>query len=235
MTTIRLLYPKAIIETPVDRDLVLPFLERCGRVCYKSEDLITEDSASRFVDKICVRNHLSVIEHVSVTARFICNRGVSHELVRHRLGSYSQESTRYCNYGKKGVQFIVPPHVDLPEGEYNEKNLIGIEKHDARLWLHDKLVSAAHYLKLLEFGWSPQQARDTLPIALKTEIVATFNLRQWQHVFHERCQKAAHPQMQEVMIPLQRQFQTWLPEIYGENPDEPYEEVDTDDFDSMDL
>lgn len=162
----------------------LQLIEQAGRTCYKSEDKITEDSNVDFAKMILKLGHESVIEHVSATMKFICDRGVTHEIVRHRLAAYSQESTRYCNYGKLGIKFIVPVDFDLDEA-------------DMALLEHIE----AHYNKCLADGRKPQQARYFLPNGLKTEIIMTANLREWKHFFKLRSSavsKAAHPQMIEV-------------------------------------
>lgn len=207
-----LIRPYTKILTPIDRSTVLPMLERAGRTCYKSEDKITEDSASKFVGMICQRNHESVLEHVSVSVLFVCDRGVSHELVRHRIASFSQESTRYVNYGKKGMTFILPPWLpDIPEGEY--KGGAG-ESIAARLWLNSMEHCEAMYGLLLNQQWKPEQARSVLPNSLKTEVVMTANLREWRHIFRLRTASAAHPQMRELMVPLYNNFRDNLPEIF---------------------
>jgi thymidylate synthase (FAD) len=171
-------------------------IELAGRTCYKSEDRITGDSAEAFVDRITKSGHHSVIEHASATVKFIVDRGVSHELVRHRLCSFSQESTRYCKYDE--VTFVIPPWLKLGEGVYTQVH--------CSTWVNHLIECEHVYSKLLKSGWSPQQARSILPNALKTEVVMTANLREWRHVFDLRCSKAAHPQMQEVMIPLRDKF-----------------------------
>lgn len=207
--------------TPFDADAMLQRIEMAGRTCYKSEDKITDASAEIFARNIIKRDHQSVIEHESIQVRFILDRGVSHELVRHRLAAYSQESTRYCNYGG-GVTFIIPPWVNVAEGEYDQysslepyPNLTDIDD----LWFQAMLNAEHAYLRLLENGWSPQQARSVLPNSLKTEIVMTANLREWRHVFKLRAAKAAHPQMQEIMRPLFKKLWVILPEVFGDiNP-----------------
>jgi len=203
-----------IINFPIR---VLQKLELYGRVCYKSEERITNISAEKFCKMIKSLKHESVIEHCSATVRFICNRGFTHELVRHRLASYSQESTRYCNYKKTGVTFIIPPWVKLQLGEYT-RNMLNFHNYPihARYWLDSLLNAEYNYNKLLEEGWSPQQARGVLPIDLKTEIIITANLREWMHIFELRCSKQAHPQMQELMVPLREEFTTRLPILFGE-------------------
>ncbi len=174
-------------------------IESAGRVCYKSEDRITNESADKFVKSIRDRGHHSVLEHSAMSVNFICDRGVTHEIVRHRLAAYSQESTRYCNY-KGGVTFIIPPWLNTLPGEY--KSLMGYIPSKVRTWFEHMLRSEQTYIQLLKEGWSPQQARSVLTNSLKTEIVMTANFREWRHVFTLRCSKAAHPQMRELMIPL---------------------------------
>jgi thymidylate synthase (FAD) len=184
-----------------DNEDPLRTLEYYGRVSYKSEDKITDDSAPRFVKMLLQHGHESVIEHVSATVKFVVDRGVSHEIVRHRIASFTQESTRYCNYKKKGVVMIEPP---LPD-------------EDARiLWRKAVGVAEAIYLEMLDRGISPQIARSVLPNCLKTELIMTANLREWRHFFKLRTAKAAHPQMREVTIPLLEQFQRAFPVVFDD-------------------
>ncbi len=193
----------------------LQLIEKAGRTCYKSEDKMTGDSAKKFVEMVIKRGHHSVIEHANMTVRFICDRGVTHEIVRHRLAAYSQESTRYCNY-KGGVTFVIPPWVNAPEGENDVAVILdGASMADAD-WMNAMLRAECHYIRLLQYDWSPQQARSVLPNSLKTEIVMTANLREWRHVFTLRCSKAAHPQMQELMIPLLCECKERIPVIFGD-------------------
>jgi len=205
-----LVKPKFSIEAIYGSD---KSIERIGRVCYKSEDKITKDSASKFIEKIVARGHHSVIEHSAMTVRFIIDRGVSHELVRHRLCAFSQESTRYCNY-KDGVTFIIPPWVYIEEGTYKAPPE-GFQESSSMLWFYLMLESEETYIDLLNRGWSPQQARSVLPNSLKTEIVVTANFREWLHIFKLRCSKASHPQMREIMIPLLKQCKTLIPSIFN--------------------
>ena len=217
----RLVKPSFEILTQLDGIGMLKRIEAAGRTCYKSEDSITEDSAKEFVRKIIKRGHHSVLEHESISVRFVIDRGVSHELVRHRLCAFSQESTRYCNY-KGGVSFVIPPWVD--ESEYgfvvteSEVHLaINTEASLATLrWAQAMYEAERSYLGLLEQKWTPQQARSVLPNSLKTEIVTTANLREWRHIFKLRTSKAAHPQIQEVMIPLQQELHKRIPIIFDE-------------------
>ena len=139
-----------------------------------------------------------MLEFADMTMRFVCDRGVSHEIVRHRLFSYAQESTRYCNY-KGGVAFIIPCWVDLPEGEYVIQNTVPTGDYAKDYWLTSMSLAETTYIGLIEHAnWKPQQARSVLPNSLKTEIVVKGNLREWMHFFKLRTHKKAHPQMQEV-------------------------------------
>jgi len=193
----------------------LELIELAGRTCYKSEDKITDGSAKKFVEMVVKRGHHSVIEHANITVKFICDRGVTHEIVRHRLAAYSQESTRYCNYSG-GVTFVIPPWVDLnPKNypnKYREKNFFKLSSE--KIWANTMMDAETAYISLLEQGWSPQQARSVLPNSLKTEIVMTANVREWKHVLNLRTSKAAHPQMRELMIPLQTELRELIPVIF---------------------
>lgn len=191
-------------------------IENAGRTCYKSENKITKDSSSTFVKQIRKRGHLSVIEHATATVKFVIDRGVSHELVRHRLCSFSQESTRFVGY-KSGVTFVIPPWVNVKTGEYSGETTYTRRQlpYASLQWFIAMLNAEAWYKHLLEAEWTPQQARSVLPNSLKTEIVVTANFREWNHIFDLRCSKAAHPQMQEIMIPVRNLFVNTWPSIFG--------------------
>ncbi len=193
-----LIRPSHQILEPIDPKAIMEKLEACGRTAYKSEDKITPGSADRFISAIVRRGHESVIEHVNISVKFICDRGVTHELVRHRLVSYTQESTRYCNYGKLGVRFVQPDFT--------------LEADDLEFL---RLVEA-HYNRKLSQGKTPQQARYFLPNGLKTEIVCTANLREWRHILRLRTNKVAHPQMRQLMIPLLLEFRRLLPVLFND-------------------
>lgn len=201
----------------------LELIELAGRTCYKSEEKITKDSTEKFVKMVTERGHHSVLEHSAMTVKFIIDRGVSHELVRHRLCAFSQESTRYCNY-KGGVTFVIPPWISK---ESQKEGLVPREFHAPlttfawtspqnpdQLWFKAIVDAEVYYKKLLAQGWSPQQARSVLPNSLKTEIVVTANLREWRHILTLRCGKAAHPQMREIMLPLQEKLKSLIPIIF---------------------
>lgn len=184
----KIIKPDVQFITPIDGATILKRLEQCGRVCYKSEDKITEGSAEKFVAGIIKRGHEAVLEHCSFTVKFICDRGVSHEIVRHRMASYCQESTRYCNYGKGkfGEEITVIEPCFLEPGsrayDYWRDACEGVE---------------IRYFDMLAEGCTPQEARSVLPNSLKTEVVMTANIREWRHFLKLRCSPAAHPQMRE--------------------------------------
>ena len=287
-----------IWEQPAGLEGVYKQIEKVGRVCYKSEDKITEDSAKPFVDRMIKSGHGAMLEHGTVylampmetilpieangwgkytknpyskgfkvceidgqkrvaittnlrvlvengwlddlkyicepteyherrvTVHFVCDRGVSHEFVRHRVMSFAQESTRYCNYSKdkfgNELTFIIPCWLDMldtDEGREVTRNwnfdiLDGCsiiaeegEFDDARDAFLTSLNVAEHcYLELLQKGWAPQQARAVLPNSLKTELVMTGFVSDWKHFFELRCDSAAHPQARELAIPLKEEF-----------------------------
>lgn len=206
----KIVKPSFEILTPIDRDSICKQIELVARTCYKSEDKITEESAPRMVRGLISRRHLAMIEHAHVSVKFICDRGVSHEIVRHRIASFAQESTRYCNYslGKHGSEItVIEPFFFQP----------GTPEYAA--WYEACLHSEMMYMKLLELGRSPQEARSVLPTSLKTEIVVTMNLREWMHFFSLRTLGATgspHPQMRELTAPLLIAFADALPEVFGD-------------------
>jgi thymidylate synthase (FAD) len=230
-----------ILDMP-DGAEILKKIETAGRTCYKSEDKITADSATGFVRGIIKSGHHSVIEHMNITVRFVCDRGVSHELVHHRLAAYSQESTRYANYSKdrfgNEITVIKPPWVNLPTGSYciTEANYIALNRvyggNDGEdvlypgddfsanmedlLWLTSLLGTEQCYFDLLSHGWKPEQARSVLPNSLKPEIVMTANLREWRHVLNLRCSKPAHSQIREIMLPLLEEFHNRIPVVFDD-------------------
>lgn len=203
----RIIEPSVEILTPIDGEAILKMLEAVGRTCYKSEDKIQESSAEKFISNIVKRGHEAVIEHYNITVKFICDRGVTHEIVRHRLASYCQESTRYCNYANdkfNGEITVIKPM-------FLEVGTDGWE-----LW-HDACAMAEKfYFDLLDFGCTPQEARAVLPNSLKTELVMTANIREFRHFFKLRCSKAAHPQMREVANMLLREFKERIPVLFDD-------------------
>lgn len=189
----------------------LSILESAGRTCYKSDSELTDESSRKFARMLLTRGHESVIEHLSITVRIVCDRGVTHEIVRHRLASYSQESTRYCNY-KGGVSFIIPPWSAVEPGTYDHSP-VGLKDGDLT-WFNAMLQAEGAYMDLIEDGWKPQMARSVLPNSLKTEIVMTANLREWRHFFKLRTSLQAHPQMREIAIPMLDAYRGIVPVIF---------------------
>ncbi len=199
--------PRIDFITPINGSVILKRLEECGRVCYKSEDKITENSAPGFVAGIIKRGHEAVLEHCSFTVKFTCDRGVSHEIVRHRMASYCQESTRYCNYSRGGFdsQITVIKPLYLNEGTY------AYGEWEAAC----KRAEEAYY-NLLNSEQSPQEARAVLPNSLNTPVVMTANIREWRHFLKLRTSKAAHPQMREVATQLLTELQRLIPVCFDD-------------------
>lgn len=188
------------VQKPV---LPLEIIEKAGRTCYKSENRITEGSAAKFVKTILDLHHETVIEHSHASVRFITNRGVTHELVRHRLCSFCHESTRYVRYNNE-MEFIKPVWWD--DANYSEER--------KELWKTAMQQAEVNYAEALKLGDKPEQARELLPHSLKTEIVVTANLREWRHIFNVRCTKEAHPQIRQLMIDCLRGFSEVIPVIF---------------------
>ena len=203
----KIIKPYVQFITPINNSAILRRIEECGRVCYKSENRITSDSAKEFVKDIIRRGHESVLEHCSFTVKFIVDRGISHEIVRHRIASYSQESTRYCNYSnnKFGTEITViePCFLKPDTPAYNT-------------WRESCQSSENAYFALLEHGYTAQEARSVLPNSLKTEVVMTANIREWRHFLKLRCAPAAHPQMREVATQLLNQCSEEMPELFND-------------------
>jgi thymidylate synthase (FAD) len=211
--------PGFIIESEVNGKEILKHIEKVGRTCYKSEDKITEESAEKFVKGIISRGHEAMIEHASITVRFTCDRGVSHEAVRHRIASFAQESTRYCNYSqdKFGSEITV---IDIEGGIKFDTKMKSLSPESIikiiEEWKVAMLDAERHYLRMIKLGATPQIARGVLPNSLKTEIVITANLREWRNIFKLRTDIAAHPQIREIMIPLLNQLKTLIPVIFDD-------------------
>lgn len=193
----KIILPRVEILDEINGEDILRKIEKAGRVCYKSEDKITNESAKVFIQNILISGHESVIEHEKISVRIICDRGVTHEIVRHRIASYSQESTRYCNYSKdkfgNELTFIRPCFWDERSETY-------------QIWIQEMQMIEEAYNKMIELGAKPQEARTILPNSLKTEIIVTMNLREWRHFFRLRTSEQAHPQMREVAIMLLKEF-----------------------------
>ena len=193
-----------LMNAPKYEDL-MRVIEMAGRVCYKSEDKITDGSAERFVKGIIGRGHEAVIEHGVLTVKFICDRGVTHEIVRHRLASYCQESTRYCIYSQEkfGSEITVIKPCFFEEGTMNYK-----------AWENGCKAAEECYFTLIENGATPQEARAVLPNSLKTELVMTANVREWRHFLRLRTSERAHPQMRQVANMLKEAFTRMYPALF---------------------
>ena len=191
----------------IDGMEVLKKIERVARTCYKSEDYIKEGSAERLVKSLIDRGHEAMLEHFSITVKFICDRGISHEIVRHRMASFAQESTRYCNYSKdkfgNELTFIKPC--------FWEENT-----HEYFSWCESMGNAEKGYFELLKLRATPEQARTILPNSIKTEVVMTANLREWRHFLKLRTAQAAHPQMRELTIPLLKELKDKIPVIFDD-------------------
>jgi thymidylate synthase (FAD) len=186
---------------------MLKHIELCGRICYKSEHKIRERSYLVFARNIVKKGHEAVLEHASLTVKFICDRGVSHEIVRHRMASYCQESTRYCNYSKDDfgneITVIYP--------NFLEENTVAW-----KIWKATCEMAETQYFNLLDVGLTPQEARAVLPNSLKTEVTMTANLREWRHFFRLRTSPTAHPQIREIAIPLLKDLQQQIPVVFDD-------------------
>ncbi|MBE6542996.1 MAG: FAD-dependent thymidylate synthase [Ruminococcaceae bacterium] len=199
--------PSFLFNDEFNGNTIIKKIEKAARVCYKSEDKITEKSAETFLKNIINQGHESVLEHEKITVTVICDRGVSHEIVRHRIASYSQESTRYCNYSNskfgKELTFIKPCFWDENSDQY-------------LIWIKQMQQIEDNYIQLIRSGSSPQEARAILPNSLKTEIVITMNIREWRHFFKLRTSHAAHPQMREIAQLMLSSFQEKIPVLFDD-------------------
>ena len=180
-------------------------IEVAGRTCYKSEDKINNESSGKFAEQMRKRGHHAMLEHAVASFRIITDRGISHEIVRHRLASYAQESTRYCNYSGdkfgKECTFIQP---------------LGIYGFVLSQWLQACQESENRYFRMIELGASPQIARSVLPNSLKTEIVMTANLREWRHFIKLRSSKAAHPQIIPIAMDIRAALMREAPSVFAD-------------------
>ena len=179
-------------------------IELYGRTCYQSHAKKTDDSYDPFIRGAISRGHFSIIEHEKVTAKVNCDRGVTHQIVRHRLGSYSQESTRYVSY-QRGITVIQPCFLN---GKKDDIKQI--------LWEHAMADAEKYYAELVHHGCKPEEARAVLPNSLRSELIITYNLREWRHFFWLRCSPGAHIQIREVAIELLRLMQEYLPIIFDD-------------------
>jgi thymidylate synthase (FAD) len=227
-----LIKPSYEILTSINGEQILIDIEKAARTCYKSEDKIKIESnyengdARRYaksarvlINKIIKRGHEAMIEFgPDITVKFIVDRGVSHEMVRHRMASFAQESTRYVNYGRGNhMVFIIPSWLEgVDEATYKKQQHETFGDKQFQFWFNHLVDVEEMYDYLIAKKWTPQQARSVLPNSLKTEINIKANLREWRHIFKLRTASGAHPQMYEVMRPLLDEFKERIPIIFDD-------------------
>ena len=205
----QIVHPNITIEDDISGDAVLKKVERAARICYQSRP--NDETRDQFIRNIIKNNHTSVTEHVHISVTIICNRGISHEIVRHRIAAYSMESTRYVNYVNKGMKFVYP--IELEHMKY-----VNPAMHEIlhKLWVEGCENSETIYSKMIEAGAQPQLARDVLDNAVKTQIMLTYNLHAWRNFFTQRCAKAAHPDMKLIAIAMLLYFREHIPVIFDD-------------------
>lgn len=223
MSTVKIIDPKVKLEvsTP-DAEKVI---EKAARTCYKSETKITDESHKTFIKNIIKAGHTSVLEHASATFRIICDRAVTHELVRHRIASYSQESQRYVNY-KNDVVFIKPSHITNEALDsalemcnaitFDDPKDLSAEQRSISAWLKSLIIAENTYKELIALGWKPQEARSILPNCTKTEIVVTMNFRSWLNFLELRTSKAAHPDIRLIAELIGKELYKTAPTVFEE-------------------
>lgn len=232
----KLVLPNVEIISKVDGDEALKQIERVARTCYKSEHLITDESASKMVKRLLDSKHEAMLEFYDVTVKFTCDRAIANEIVRHRVASYAQESTRYCNYSKDKfdgeLTFVIPENVrwDLvcccgTHDKINDMWYVNgeayLDKSNPKFLELDTFLSSLQiaedsYLDLLKAGWKPEEARSVLPMSLKTELNMKANLREWRHFFKLRCAKTAHPDVRHLAEKLLVDMATQIPVIFDD-------------------
>jgi thymidylate synthase (FAD) len=191
--------------TKVDGKICLQVIENMARISHRSEDKQTEDSWRRFIPAVVIEHgDWSVVEHAYACVIFRVDRGITHELVRHRLFSFTQESTRFVNGRKSypdGLEFIQPENIQKPSPAYFS-------------WLYACEAAEKTYLDMLDWGTRPQEARSILPNSLASTVAVTGNLRNWRHFFLMRTSKETHPDFRRVTIPLLAEFKQRIPILY---------------------
>lgn len=225
--------PSVVVSLQTDPRFIMQTIEQAGRTCYKSEDKTNETSHVAFIERLVRRGHEAMLEHGHATAHFRIDRGVSHELVRHRLASFAQESTRYCNYQDKDIEFVRPVFYrdldydtsdELREG--TKHRAMTDQEHRLHNWFKVCEATEQAYKDNLAMGASPQEARAVLPNSLATDIVVTANLREWRTVLKLRCAKDAHPDMRYVMLKLLSDMYKLFPLVFEDIYQLYKEEVD---------
>lgn len=215
----KIIEPKFEIIGGINCDEILKKIEKCGRICYNSLDKITDTSSQPFVKSLISRGHESVLEHAIFTVLVTTDRGVSHELVRHRIASYSQESTRFCNFTKDKFNNEITL-IDIEGAIQLDTKMKNLSANTINLIINEWLVAMVedeqHYNRMIELGATPQIARSVLPNSLKTCIVITMNCRSWRNFFKQRTALDAHPQMRQIAIPLLKFVQSEIPVIFDD-------------------
>lgn len=204
----KIIKPKIFVEN-IDGIKVMKRIERACRTCYRSEGSIDDESYKRLIKNCINRGHESVLEHEKITIRMICDIGVYKDLTRHRFGSFSIESTRYCNYGKdkfeNEIKFIEPVNIDKTSELYKD-------------WYRTVDFIEQEYVRMSRMGATPDQMRMILPHSTAAEVTMTANIREWRHILKLRASKMAHPAIQQLMIPLLLHFKTIMPELFSDIP-----------------
>lgn len=227
--------PSVIVSLQSAPHFIMQTIEDAGRTCYKSEDKINETSHVAFIERLVRRGHEAMLEHGYATAHFRIDRGISHELVRHRLASFAQESTRYCNYKDKDIEFVRPSWFTNEEADKALENYSyylanpsqNIKKYAIIKWFDICQDTGVAYKELINHcGRSPQEARSVLPNALATDIVVTANLREWRTILKLRCAKDAHPDMRYIMLRLLSDMHKLFPPVFEDIYQLYKEEVD---------
>lgn len=193
------------ISNPIET--ILKPIERAGRVCYKSENNITDDSCIKFCKMLCERGHEAMIEHSQLSVKFVTDRAIANELVRHRLCSFAQESSRYCNYSKdkfgNEIKVIVPDELENDVVNYS-------------IWYESCVHAENAYMALLSNNVKPEFARNVLPLSTATEIIVTANIREWRQIFKLRTSAFAHPQMRKLMRELLSELKSKIPVLFDD-------------------
>ena len=174
-------------------------IARAARTCYRSEANASAENDVRLVRRLIESGHEAMVEHAWLSVRFRTDRGVSHEIVRHRLFSFAQESTRYCNYDGRGFEFILPVGISCSE----DATMRMLCRHAAQT-----------YSALVDNGTTPEIARAVLPNATATTIVVSGNLREWRHALRLRTDSHAHPQIRALMTPLLAELREKMPVVF---------------------
>lgn len=202
--------PSYEILTPIDRDYFYSHCEKIARKCYKSENKITQGSAEKLIRNLIKMGHEAMIEHApTISVNFIHNRGFSHEMVRHRLCSFAQESQRYVKYENSNMQFITPYWLDK-----DKAMIIPEETIKYKLFIEACENCEKNYKFFRNMNVKAQEARDVLINDIKTEIVVTTNIREWRNIFKLRIAPDAHPDMHRVMKPLLKDLYNQLPAFF---------------------